>query len=80
MCQPLDVISREAERPDNPMAWVARSEILRRTAEAQINTAIAQMDAGKWMKISVLILSIAACMAALFQGLAWLWPNPLNLH
>ena len=73
-------LAREAARHDNPYADAAMAEITRRTAQAQIDTAIAQADAANWMRWSVIILGMVAFAGALFQALSWLWPNPLHLH
>jgi len=76
----LEDLARESARPDNPYADACSAEIARRVAQAQIDTAYAQKRAADWMKWSVVILGIAAILAAIFQGLAWLWPNPFHLH
>jgi|HubBroStandDraft_2_1064218.scaffolds.fasta_scaffold1385069_1 hypothetical protein len=69
----LSYLARESARQNNPYADAANAEITRRTAQSQI-------DAAGYMRWSLIVLGFAAIIGAVFQGLAWMWPNPLHLH
>jgi hypothetical protein len=63
-------LSEIANRRGNPIDGGVHAyldaEITRRTAKAQI-------DAARYMLLSVIVLAATAL-------LSWLWPNPLHLH
>jgi hypothetical protein len=47
---------------------VVNAEIARRTAQAQI-------DAARWMKLSVLAIAITSAFTVLFAFLSWMYPH-----
>lgn len=71
--QSLLWLAQESANALNPNHDYLVAEITRRVAQAQI-------DSARYMRWSVVALGIAAAFTAIFQGLAWVWPNPLHLH
>jgi hypothetical protein len=67
----LDELSQIVAEDVGPYHTIARAEIARRTAQAQI-------DATRWMKWSVVAIAITSGLTAFAALFGWLWPNPLH--
>lgn len=67
----LEELSEIVARDIGPEHTIARAEIGRRTAKAQI-------DAARWMKWSVVAIALTATLTAVGALGAWLWPAPFE--
>ena len=70
--QSLEELTHSTILYKGDLADIARAEIARRIAQAQIDAAIYM----KWSLVAVAITATIMAMAAIG---AWLWPNPLHL-